>query len=128
MRYGLILFAALSLGTTARAGESKGESYEIGEAERGLMMAAGNQYNTCLHDQTDQHFGEQADVRTLADNAMRECEPILTTLDSSLKEKNIAEDFRLGYLRHTKNSAVRRLLPELMARKAGAPQLEGGEP
>jgi hypothetical protein len=37
-----------------------------------------------------------------------------------LKDKGIAEDFRSGYIRHTKNTSVRRLLPELMSLQSGA--------
>jgi hypothetical protein len=118
-----ILAAAMLLSTysvVAAENESKG-SYDISDADRELMHTAANQYDGCLHEQSDKLFATVDDVRDIADRAMKACEPTLTELDTKLEANGIAEDFRVGYIRHTKSASVRRLLPELMARKATAP-------
>lgn len=84
------------------------------------MMESASRYNTCLHEQSALRLNGSVDVRVVADKAMEECESILQHLDRALKDKGIAADFRTGYIRHTKNTSVRRLLPELMSLQSGA--------
>lgn len=110
--------ALIITSSTALAAEQAGETYEISDADRAAMMDATQHYGICLREKADAMFSQYEDVRQLADAAMKECEPILGELDAKLLKANVAEDFRLGYIRHTKNSGGRTLLPELMARKA----------
>ncbi|MFO1435404.1 MAG: hypothetical protein U1F34_03190 [Gammaproteobacteria bacterium] len=117
-----ILATAMLLVTfnVAAAEEEKSGSYDISDADRELMHTAANQYDACLHEQSDKLFATVEDVREVADQAMKACESTLTDLDTKLAANGVAEDFRFGYIRHAKASSVRRLLPELMARKAAA--------
>jgi hypothetical protein len=110
--------AVLAFSSAARSAEEGTGSYDISDADRATMMDATNHYNICLREKADALFTRFDDVRQLADAAMKECEPILGELDARLLKANVAEDFRLGYVRHTKNTGGRMLLPELMARKA----------
>lgn len=110
--------ALIMMSSAALAAEEASGTYEISDADRATMMDATQHYNICLHEKADAMFSQYEDVRQLADAAMKECETILSELDAKLLRANVAEDFRLGYIRHTKNSGGRRLLPELMARKA----------
>jgi hypothetical protein len=110
--------ALMLMAGTTMAADDAGGSYDISDADRQLMMDSTNHYNICLHEKADLMFDQYDDVRRVADEAMKACEPILTELDANLAKAKLADDFRLGYIRHTKNSGGRKLLPELMARKA----------
>jgi len=123
-----ILTMAVLLATCSVAADEKEHtgSYDITDADREMMHAAANQYDTCLHEQSDKLIATVEDVREVADQSMKACEPALTELDTKLAANGIAEDFRVGYIRHTKSASVRRLLPELMARKAATTESENG--
>ncbi len=115
-----LLFFLSLLGSpmTVLANEESTTSYDISDADRALMMESTNAYNGCLHEKADALMSRMEDVRLVADAAMQECEIVMTELDAALAAKGLAEDFRMGFIRHTKNTSVRRLLPELMARRA----------
>lgn len=115
-----LLFFLSLLGSpmTVLANEESTTSYDISDADRALMMESANAYNGCLHEKADALMSRMEGVRLVADAAMQECEIVMTELDAALAAKGLAEDFRMGFIRHTKNTSVRRLLPELMARRA----------
>jgi hypothetical protein len=114
----LFLLPLLGCSLTVLANEGSAASYDLTDADRALMMEGANAYNRCLHEKADALMSSMDDVRLVADAAMQECEGVMTELDAALAAKGLAEDFRMGYIRHTKNTSARRLLPELMARRA----------
>lgn len=114
----LFLLPLLGCTMTVLANEESTRSYDVTDADRALMMESANAYNGCLHERADALMSRMDDVRLIADAAMQECETVMTELDAELAAKGLAEDFRMGFIRHTKNTSVRRLLPELMARRA----------
>lgn len=115
-RYSALAFVLLLSGA-AQAADDTASSYELGESDRTAMSDGANSYNACLHEKSEPLLETVEDIRQIAGEAMQQCDSILLDLDKSLTEKGVAEGFRLGYLRHTRNSAVNRLLPELMARR-----------
>jgi len=68
-------------------------------------------------------FNDHADVRKIADVALDRCKPTLDELDRTLTERTLDPDFRAGFVRHTRDATARKLLPELMARKAAEQSL-----
>lgn len=114
----LISLSLLAGAITALANEESTANYDVTDADRAAMMASANAYNSCLHEKADALMSTMEDVRLVADTAMKECESIMTDLDTALGANGLAEDFRMGFIRHTKNTSARRLLPELMARRS----------
>lgn len=117
----LFLLSLLGCSMTALANDGSATSYDVTDADRALMMESANAYNSCLHEKADALMSKMDDVRLVADTAMQKCETVMTELDTALAAQGLAEDFRMGFIRHTKNTSVRRLLPELMARRAAEP-------
>ncbi len=117
----LRVFVSLSLlagSMSALANDESPANYDLTDADRAAMMESANAYNNCLHAKADALLSTMEDVRMIANTAMKECESIMTDLDKSLSANGLAEDFRMGFIRHTKNTSARRLLPELMARRS----------
>ncbi|MCG3143003.1 MAG: hypothetical protein HONDAALG_00309 [Gammaproteobacteria bacterium] len=112
------LLSLLGCAMIALANDESATGYDITDADRALMMESANAYSSCLHEKSDALMSKIDDVRVIADTAMQECEGVMTELDTALAAQGLAEDFRMGFIRHTKNSSVRRLLPELMARRS----------
>ncbi len=122
----LFLLPLLGCATIALANDEAATGYDVTDADRTLMMESATAYNNCLHAKTDALMSKMDDVRVVADTAMQECESVMTELDTALAAQGLAEDFRMGFIRHTKNASVRRLLPELMARRSA--ESAAGEP
>ncbi|MGQ0658090.1 MAG: hypothetical protein ACT4NU_08365 [Chromatiales bacterium] len=110
--YTLPLFPSLVLLTAA------GGPGELTDETRLAMMESARKYDACLHREADALMNDNADVRNVTDAAMKRCDTVLEEVGRLLSERGLPEDLRAGYLRHTRNSTARKLLPELMARRA----------
>lgn len=91
--------------------EEADTAYGISDAMRTVMMQGAASYDECLRRESDTLMSDHADVRNVADAAMKRCDPVLDETDAALSKGGVEEGLRVGYLRHTRNTAVRRLLP-----------------
>ncbi len=117
----LISFLALMLGVggnVVSGEETTASSGSISDETRMAMMQGAASYDECLRRESDTLMSDHADVRNVADAAMKRCDPVLDETGAALSKGGVEEGLRVGYLRHTRNTAVRRLLPALMARRA----------
>jgi len=107
------------LDNTMLAAQDAGTN-DISEQARESMMSGARNYDQCLQQQAQAMFNDYEDVRQLTDQAMVKCRPALAELEQNLKDQKLDTSLTAGYVRHVRDSSVRRLLPQLMAAKAQA--------
>ncbi|HTT08169.1 MAG TPA: hypothetical protein VMH34_05200 [Gammaproteobacteria bacterium] len=118
------LLMAGMLGDNVLAAQEAGTN-DISDQAREMMMSGAQKYDQCLQEQAQAMFNEYEDVRQLADQAMVKCRPTLAELEQNLKDQKLDPGLTAGYVRHARDSAVRHLLPRLMAAKAQAGNAAG---
>ncbi|GEM_PF-3369857 len=115
----LSLLLACAWNGNILAAEDAGDA-GVSDLTRDIMMNGARKYDECLQQQTQAMFNDYEDVRRLTDQAMVNCRPALAELERNLKNQKLDPGLTAGYVRHVRDSSVRRLLPQLMAAKAQA--------
>lgn len=120
---GVIAFTLLIVagGVDSAAKETQAR-VDVTDEDRVVMMSAARQYDACLRQEADTAMTVHTDVRQAADAAMEKCRPVLEGLDRALTDRGLDPGLRAGFVRHTRDSSVRRLLPALMAQRAAEGQ------
>lgn len=96
------------------------ETNDVSDQTREAMMRGAQKYDQCLQQQAQAMFNDYEDVRQLTDQAMVRCRPALAELEQNLQDQKLDPGLTSGYVRHVRDSTVRRLLPRLMAARAQA--------
>ena len=85
--------------------------------ERVQMIQATNTYNDCVYKQATDNINSDTDIRRIADNALRSCQPQLDGLQRLIGGWKFPDYFAKGYARTVRDRAARNVLPELATRK-----------
>ncbi len=119
----LVLFLILGvLSTTSVAADDSIAALErspgdMSVEERVQMIQATNTYNDCVYKQATDNINSDADIRRIADNALRSCQPRLESLQRLIGSWKFPEYFAKGYAHTVRDRAARNILPELATRK-----------
>jgi hypothetical protein len=122
--YVSVLLISVSGNTIVAAQEA--ETNDVSDQAREVMMSGAQKYDQCLQQQAQAMFNDYEDVRQLTDQAMIKCRPALAELEQNLKDQKLDPGLTTGYVRHVRDSTVRRLLPRLMAARAQAGEAAAG--
>ena len=99
----------------------------VSDQTREVMMSGAQKYDQCVQQQAQAMFNDYEDVRQLTDQAMVKCRPTLAELEQNLKDQKLDPGLTTGYVRHVRDSTVRRLLPRLMTARAQAGEAAAGK-
>lgn len=115
------LAATVAIFPTAAFSAEAGSAAPTGEITpeiRMEMLAGAQRYGACLRDEAQKVMAQHEDVRQVADVAMGACRGLLQDMERTLAAKNVDPDFVANFVRHTRDSSARRLLPGLMSQRA----------
>lgn len=85
--------------------------------ERVQMIQATHTYNDCVHQQATDPINSDADIRRIADAALRSCQPQLDGLQRLITGWNFPAYFAKSYARTVQGHAAHNILPELATHK-----------
>ena len=95
---------------------------QMTQEEYQKIYRASAEHMNCMNEYSISQLQTQADIRVIADHAMKECSPILETLYNSLVEIDYSPEASQKIVSSISNKAAKKVLSKLMMFMAAQPQ------
>ena len=120
-KYSLFTGCALLLAcaTVNAQPESERSPGDMTVEERRQMMEHAAKYDNCVYSQAMANISKHDDIRTVADDALGQCQTKLQDLENLITGWGMPSGYAESFGSRIRQRATRKLLPELAIRKAG---------